>query len=1427
MRRFSLLIAALGVALLTAPLTAAPARASILDDLLPWFSKSLKTEGLSIGWGGTLTAKSMSLMDSQGAYATFNGVKIVWSPLALIHKEIKIDALTVADADVARLPASSGSSSSGGLSTKVDVQKLGVGRLTIEKPVAGVAAALSLDGNGYYHAAEDAGVTLAVKQLDAGGGDYEVTAKISAQSIAAHVIAKEPAGGLVAGLAGLPQLGAIDLTANVEGPRDAVATTLALTAGQLHADANGTVNLTARSAVLHVVANAPAMQPRPDISWSSISLNADVSGPFDAPTVSGRLNAAAVRAAGGGVRQATLDVNGNKGDVHVAGQLDGVTLPGKQPDLLAAAPLRLTAEAKLQAPGKPVTFALSHPLLDANGTAEIATETAALHLTLPDLAPLAAVAGQTLQGHAALQATAARQNEVLSLTLGGTVAITGGTAPAPALIGEAGRIDLAAQMQGSTVNLTRLAIDGADVSLSANGSVSQQAVDLTLAAALPRLAPVDPRLEGALQVHGHVTGPTQNLGVDATLAGDVSAEGQSSGPFTAHLVARGVPGAPTGQLTAQGALLGAPIDVALAGGRSSAGAYHLTIDRADWKSLSAGGSVNLPAGAKLPQGDVHLTIGSLADFSQLIGKPLTGSANASLNATEASWHVQAQATDAGEAGTASVAKADLQVAIDHPSDNPSANGTLEITGLKTGKISGSAKLVASGPQSALGLKLTSRLANLDGSPATIDSAGVADAPGRALTLNTMNVAWKGQRTRLLNPVRFDFAQGLDIQNLRLGLDRAVIAVNGRASPTLDLTASIHDLPASLASVVSPTLKVGGTLNAEAQLRGSTAAPTGRIRAQAAGLRLDTEQGRALPPANVTAAVDLAGNTAKIDVAARAGASHVTLTGQAGLSTTAPLDLHADGLVDVAQADPMLPAGQRAAGHVTLAAAITGTASRPDGTVRIGAHSVRLLTGSGAGLPPANLTAIAQLNGGTARIESRLTAGASHVSLTGTAGLAHDAPIDLRSTGTLDLAMLNPVLLANGEAVQGRLAIDTTIAGTTAAPRVSGGATLTGGDVRDYAQGAHLSDITARLVAEGNTLRLVSFAARAGNGNMSGSGTVGILAPNIPVNLVITARNATPIAGDVVNATLNADLSIAGELEGRALLGGRIFISHALVQVPEKLPASVVTIPVRTAGQPPPKPQPPSKMLADLNINLTVVAPQQIFIRGRGLNAELGGTIRITGTTANMLPSGGFKLIRGNFNLVGNTLDFTSGDIDFNGASISNPALNLVATSISSTMTATLTVGGTARDPKITLSSVPPLPQDQILAQLLFHTNSGALSPFQLASIAAGLAQISGQGGGFANPLQGLQNTLGLDQLGVGSGPNGQATLQAGRYISRRVYVGAQQATGGAGAQATVQVDLTRGLKLNATAGSGETTSAIGATGESTGASVGLTYGFQY
>ena len=287
-------------------------------------------------------------------------------------------------------------------------------------------------------------------------------------------------------------------------------------------------------------------------------------------------------------------------------------------------------------------------------------------------------------------------------------------------------------------------------------------------------------------------------------------------------------------------------------------------------------------------------------------------------------------------------------------------------------------------------------------------------------------------------------------------------------------------------------------------------------------------------------------------------------------------------------------------------------------------------------------------------------------------------------------------------------------------------------------------------------------------------------------------------------------------------GGTLHVRRADIRIPDKMPPGIAVLPVRNANAPPPPPEtaPP----ATIGLNLTLDAPQQVFIRGRGLDAELGGTIHIAGTTAKPIPDGGLHLRRGTLSVIGTTLNFTEGTIDFNGAGLTDPALHFVATSTTSSIVATLTVSGSAKDPKITLSSVPELPQDEILAQLLFNTSTRSSARCSLAQIAAALASLSGATSG-ADPLERLRSAFGLDRLSVGSSSTGSPTLEAGRYVARGVYFGAKQSASGSGTQATVQVDIAKGLKLETTAGSGSS-SATGSTSSADAASVGLTYRFE-
>jgi len=180
----------------------------------------------------------------------------------------------------------------------------------------------------------------------------------------------------------------------------------------------------------------------------------------------------------------------------------------------------------------------------------------------------------------------------------------------------------------------------------------------------------------------------------------------------------------------------------------------------------------------------------------------------------------------------------------------------------------------------------------------------------------------------------------------------------------------------------------------------------------------------------------------------------------------------------------------------------------------------------------------------------------------------------------------------------------------------------------------------------------------------------------------------------------------------------------------------------------------------------VNAPSRIFIRGRGLDAELGGSLSIGGTTANIIPTGQFSLLRGRLDILQQRFELTEGVASLQGDF--SPYIRLVAVTEARTGTEVrIIVEGPANAPEVSFESTPSLPQDEVLSQLIFGRNLSQIGPLQAVQLAAAVGTLAGSGG--AGLIDGFRQELGLDDFDVTTDEDGNAAVRAGAYVSENVY----------------------------------------------------------
>ncbi|MCR9126682.1 MAG: translocation/assembly module TamB domain-containing protein [Rhodobacteraceae bacterium] len=1326
--------------------------AGLLQSALSGSGRDVQIRGFQGALSSRATLARLTIADRDGVWLSLENAALDWNRAALLRGAVEVRELTAERIEVLRPPVSEETlpdPEAGGfripeLPVSVSIGRIATGDLVLGAPVLGTPVALTLEGAAEL--GDAVRVAIEVQRTDGRQGDLDLDLSYDRQTgqLTTRLALVEESAGLVAGLLDLPGQPALALRVDGAGPVTGFTATLALdTDGRRRLD--GEVTLTGR--------DDGATAFRGDLGGDLSALLLPQAQAFFGPDI--RLGFAGENAADTGLNLTSFDLTAAALDLRGALRLDPEGRPvlvdvtgrvgdGRDPvDLPFGTGLRLTrADLNVR--------------YDAADGAGWQLDALARDLVTPGVSlPQAAVTGRgaldlgqatRFAGRVDLTATADFDDPALARALGRELRLGSD------IIWQSGdpvRLD-DFRYDGATVSAQGAgAIRVADGGVAFDGQLRAETGDLgafSLIAGLPGLGGA---ASASISGRADILAGAFDLTIGAQTR-DLALGIDRADPFLGGVtrfdtvLARGATGLQLDRLS----LTNAALDVDAAGAlSSSAGDFRYdAVLRGAGRALDAAGGDLKSSGRAVYDGRVWRidgdgTLGPVQSAQQQIDALLREGARLAFAA-----RLQ---DDAVTIETLDLSNRHLRV---------SAQGAL-------------APAIAM--EARVELPDSGVLAGVPGGPARLNLTARDGAHGLGLTLT-------GEARDLATGV----PQADALLAGRIVLDaRALLAADGAVRlQQADLSGPAIELRAS--GPLAPALE----LNAQLALPRS-------------GVLLGTNGGPAVVNASV-AALD-AGLRLRIaghvdDAALGVEAADALLRGR----TAADVEVlrRPDGSLDIRRADIRGSA---------LTASVTGQVAGAEGTADLSLSAALDDVGRLTSTLSGPLSAQGRVRG---RIEaprfdvSATGPGGATVRGAGQLGLPGGA-VEIDASGEVPLALLDAVL--GTRSIAGQSGFEIALRGQPAVENLTGRVTLADARFFDPALDLSLTGLRGSIdLARGQAQ--VTLRGNVDDGTLAVDGPIGLAAP-FRSDLRLALRSV-PVAQDLLFSTrVSGDLAIGGALTGQNRVSGAVVLDQTELRIPSSLGGQAEPIPDinhRGASAAVRASQARAGLIggdsagggagggSSTTLDLTVSSGDPMFLRGRGIDAELAGSVRMAGALDDIRAQGQFNMTRGRMTLLGQRLDFSQGRVTFAGSLL--PQIYLEAVSEVPDYVITIVIAGPASSPEVSFSATPDLPDDEVLAQLFFSRPVAELSAFQAARLAAGVAELAGDGS--PGLMDNLRAGLGVDDLDISTAADGETALRAGKYISDNVYTDVEITSGG-NTSVSINLDLTPDVVVKGSADS--------------------------
>ncbi len=1317
-----------------------------LQDTLSGEDQNVRVIGLDGALSSRATIQEITVADDEGVWLTIKDAELDWNRLALLRGRFSVNALTAQEIDIARAPGTTTKDTPPPaaetqpfqlpeLPVSIEIGELRIDDLSLGEPLIGVAADLKVTGN--LSLADGAlDTTLDIDRIDRQGDTIDLVAGFDNSSREINL-----------------DLTVAEASGGLIGTALAIPDTppIALTAKGAGPLTDFTADITMSSDNTQRLAGQVrlrAAQPDGTTNADGIAFTADLGGdltPFLAPEMDAFF---------GSDTQLFVD-----GRTHSDGALDINNAE------ITAQALKLETQLKLASGGSLQLVAVQGRITPPNGDRVVLPVSGGD--TSIGAAQLSLLFDTTNGNHWDLSLTA---NEVeaaqidmsrAQITGQGTLDQTNGLAldgdlqavlngidmSDPALNAAVGdRITLDGQFEyGSdqSLNLSGFEVAGDDYTLEADALISGLATGLTVDGSASLGAQDLSRFSDLAQL---------DLGGRAQIRVEGNGsplEGSFDGKVT--VIGRNLS---TGRDDIDPVIAG-ETDIMLDAKRGSDGItirdFTISSQALD---AQANGDVTTPDGNLTIDGQANVQANDLSIFSGLAQRDLSGSLQAELDGKGSLGSLEFD-------GTASVIANDIQTGMEQFDPLLTGRTTIDLDGART------SDQIVIRSATVNGTALSTQVA------ATIDDpTGDLSVDGKVqLSVPDLSLFSALAQRDLAGSVRtevegsadqstrhFDVQGNLIANNIATGIDQLDDLIQGRTTLNVDAVNDDEGLDIR-------TLTLNGTA--------LTANASGKLDRSAGGLDFSAgldNLGRISPtlsgPLNLTGNVAPTGSGLEGNLRLQGPqSSFASLEGSVTTDGAANLDFEAQ-LNQIERFAPEFPG--------TISA--SGKASRDAGLWTIDANA------EGPAQISSTVAGTFDENSGNADLTMK-----GGVNL----GIANRfiTPNSIDGSAQFDLALKGAPSL---EALSGTISTSGT---AMAIPAISQTITGIGGTIS-------LSQSTATVAIQGGV--------RAGGG-FAINGPV-TLAP--PFNAQITTSINNLILTDqlLYETSLNGQIVFNGALAGNSSIAGQInfgetninlaaasgAVGAAPIPTIEHVNESGDSYVTRERAQLI-ESEEVTKSDSRISLDIGLLAPRAVFVRGRGVNAELGGRIQIGGTTAAVVPSGQIELIRGHIDILGRRLALTKGIVSLQGDL--TPYIEFESSSSTSDGTATIEIAGPLDSPSVDVFSDPERPTEEALAMLLFGNRFSELSPFVIAQMAASLAQLSGAGG---DATKGVRDATGLDTIDVGATESGAGRLGAGAYLSDNLYTDFTVNTEG-DTEVNLNLDVTDSFTVRGTVdGRGET-----------------------